>query len=254
MSDPIAVVTQAETTIYNSFSAFTPMHAVTVAVSVLAMVWAVWIGRRWADTPREWRLRRAWCVFVLVWQVLATAWWCAPGNFKPEVSLPLHLCDVVAILVPFALWTQHRWLRALLYFWAIGLSTQAFVTPVVTEGLGHVEFWLFWVGHTQIVGSAIYDIVVLRFRPAWRDYISASVITVLYAAVVLPIDLLFGFNYGYIGRVLPDKRTILDSLPVWPWRLLVLWAIVQGVYLAIWLVWPAGRWIRQWLTRSKSTP
>ncbi|MCH8270308.1 MAG: TIGR02206 family membrane protein [Planctomycetes bacterium] len=254
MDDPIAVVTQTETTIYNSFSAFTPTHAVTVAVSVLAMVWAVRIGRRWADTPREWRLRRAWCVFVLVWQVLATAWWCAPANYKPEVSLPLHLCDVAGFLVPFALWTQHRWLRALLYFWAIGLSTQAFVTPVVTQGLGHVEFWLFWVGHTQIVGSSVYDIAVLRFRPAWRDYISASVITVLYAAVVLPIDLLFGFNYGYIGRVLPDKRTILDSLPVWPWRLLVLWAIVQGDYLAIWLVWPAGRRIRRSLSRPKPTP
>jgi hypothetical integral membrane protein (TIGR02206 family) len=246
-----------ETTIFTTLTPFTLMHVVVAGTSLLLMVLAAQVGLRLrrrdeqdglsgsngqGKMGREWQLRRAWCVFVLLWQLAATAWWCSPGRFVASVSLPLHICDLGGFLVPLALWTQHRWLRSLLYFWGIGLSTQALVTPVEDAGLGQVQFWLFWVGHTQIIGSAVYDIVVLRFRPSWRDYVSATIMTVAYAAIIIPVNVHFKFNYGYIGKDLPEKRTILNELPPWPWRLLALFAIMQGAYLVIWLVWPLGRW------------
>ncbi len=248
------LISGAEATIFTTFTPFSMMHVVVAGASVLSMVLAAWLGRRLLRDGREWRLRSAWCVFVLFWQLAATAWWCSPAHFEPAKSLPLHICDLGGFLVPLALWTQHRWLRSLLYFWAIGLSTQALVTPVEDAGIGQVPFWLFWVGHTQIIGSAVYDVVVLRFRPTFKDYLSATIMTVAYAAIIIPFDVIFEFNYGYLGAVLPEKRTILDAMPPWPWRLLVLAAIMQGAYLAIWLAWPAGRWIRRSLTRPKPTP
>jgi hypothetical protein len=51
-----------------------------------------------------------------------------PGHLRWDKSLPLHICDLTRLLVPVALWTNHRAARAMLYFWGLGLSSQAFIT------------------------------------------------------------------------------------------------------------------------------
>jgi hypothetical integral membrane protein (TIGR02206 family) len=204
-----------------------------------AAYWAV--PRRGTDAEK--RLRRIWCWFIILWQILATLWWLRPSDFRLSESLPLQLCDIVVWVAPIALLTQRPWPRALLYFWGIGLSTQAFFTPVLVEGPATIRYWLFWIGHTQIVGSAIYDIVVLRYRPTPRDFLRATAANLMYAAIVMPINLAWGVNYGYIGNRLPEQRTLLHALPPWPWRVLVLAVIVQTVMALIWVVWPIRRWV-----------
>jgi hypothetical protein len=60
--------------------------------------------------------------------------------------------------------------------------------------------------------TAIYDITVNGFRPAWRDYGIACAASVMYVAVVLPIDLALGANYGFLGK---SKPCIPASLTCW---------------------------------------
>ncbi len=89
-------------------------------------------------------------------------------------SLPLQVCDLAGLVGPMALLTRKQWLRAILYFWGLGLSIQGFIQPVLKDkGLGDVEFWLFWANHTMIVGTAVYDLVALGFRPKTRDFLIA---------------------------------------------------------------------------------
>jgi hypothetical integral membrane protein (TIGR02206 family) len=228
----------------SEFAPFTPLHVVVAGVCIAAMAGACVLGLRWRGTRREHRYRLWWCVFVLAWQGAHIVWWLLPTNFDPAVSWPLQLCDVVAIVAPLALLTRDRRLRAVLYFWAIGLSTQAFFTPLLDHGPAHARFWFFWVGHTQIVGSAVYDVVVLGFRPRWRDYVTGTWANLAYFAVVMPVNLVFDLNYGYLGDHLPEGRTLLHDMPDWPWRLLVIAAIVQSVMAVLWLVWPLAARIR----------
>ncbi|MDQ7014014.1 MAG: TIGR02206 family membrane protein [Planctomycetota bacterium] len=194
----------------------------------------------------EWRLRLIWAWTTIAWQTMATVWYLLPRNFDWYESLPLHLCDLAAWVAPFALLTQKRWLRTLLYFWGIGLSTQAFLTPVVEGGHGDFRYWLFFIGHTQIVGSAIYDVVVLGYRPNLRDW---GVVTLLSLAWIVPVtafNLLMDVNYGYTGRMTPGGTTVLDYLGPWPWRLgtmFVLTQVLWGVVCVPWVV--ADRWLFQ---------
>ncbi|MFG0258989.1 MAG: hypothetical protein ACF8LK_01445, partial [Phycisphaerales bacterium JB041] len=143
------------------FHAFTPQHLVTLMVLVGLMAGSCWLGRRWLPgdggpvpspargAPRssgpdwEWRFRLVWVCTTVAWQAMAVVWYLLPRNFDWYESLPLHLCDLAAWVAPLALLTQRRWLRSLLYFWGIGLSTQAFFTPVVDGGHGDIRFWLF---------------------------------------------------------------------------------------------------------------
>ena len=220
------------------FHAFSALHATTVGILVAAMAASCVLGRRWRSQPAEWRLRVFWATFTLAWNVLAAIWYFLPAQFDPVESWPLHVCDIAVWVAPLALLTQTRWLRTVLYFFGIGLSTQAFATPIVEEGPAGTRFWLFWVGHTQIVGSAIYDVVVLGYRPKFRDLLVALAALVAYAAIATPINLGFGVNYGYIGNAEPGRETIVTRLGPWPWRLVPMFGLALGVFVVAWGVWP----------------
>jgi hypothetical integral membrane protein (TIGR02206 family) len=217
-----------------AFDAFSLLHALTAGLLVFAMLAAIILGRRWRGTEREKILRAHWAWFTILWQIGAIVWWLLPSNFDLSVSLPLQLCDLAVWIAPFALLTQNRTLRALLFFWGLGLSTQAFVSPIVDGGINTVEFWLFWVGHTQIIGSAAYDSAVLGFRPKARDFIIVSGISIAAALAMLGFDLATGTNYWYVGNSSPDKPTIVDLLGPWPLR--VVWIMLLGlaVMAALW--------------------
>lgn len=226
------------------FRAFSLLHLATVMVLAAAMAGSSRLGRRWKDTAPEWRLRVGWSAFTIAWNVMALVYFFLPGVYDKRESWPLHVCDLAVWIAPAALLTQRRWLRTLLYFFGIGLSTQAFVTPVVEGGVGGIRYWLFWVGHTQIVGSAVYDVAALGYRPRWRDVLIAAGSLVAYAALVTPINLGFGVNYGYIGNLKPERPTVIDKLGAWPWRLVPMTALALGVFVLSWAVWAVPAWIK----------
>lgn len=175
-------------------------------------------------------------ILWLSWQF----WWLSPAQFSWESSLPLHICDLGGLLASLALLTGSRTLTTLLIFWGLGLSTQAYATPVVRVGPGATEFWIFWESHTLIIGSAIYCIAVRGYRARWRwggrgkfpcgDVGVAFALTLVYLAVMLPLDVLTGWNYGYVGNTKPEVPTLIDKLGPWPWRLFPLAALVLAAF------------------------
>ncbi|MDX9910946.1 MAG: TIGR02206 family membrane protein [Phycisphaerales bacterium] len=225
----------------DTFHSFSLPHAIVVLAFILATGASCVLGRRWRGRPAERMLRLAWAWTTIAWQSAAVVWWLLPRNFDLYESLPIHVCDLAAWIAPLALLTQRRWLRTMLYFWGIGLSTQAFLTPVLQEGPTYLKFWLFWVGHTQIVGSAVYDLVVLRYRPTRRDFITAFTISLVYILAALAFNIAMHTNYAYVGNSAPDRPTIIDALGRWPLRVLWLSMIVTVLFLVLWLIWPAAR-------------
>ena len=67
----------------------------------------------------------------------------AQGHIKLEESLPIQACDLLALIAPMALIWRGRVLRAVAYFGAMGLTTQAFFTPVIDTGPETAKFWVF---------------------------------------------------------------------------------------------------------------
>lgn len=180
--------------------------------------------------------KRAATLYLLLW-IAVHGWWLLPANFNPARSLPLNICDIVTFLTPLALIWHKRELIALLYFWGIGFSLQGLLTPDLGLGLLSPWFWLFWLDHAVIVGTAVYMVVVHRFRPTRRDYGLAVRAGLLYLICVFPINAIFGFNYGYLGNSRPSQPTLIDWLGSWPWRvgyMVVLACLGMALLLAPW--------------------
>ena len=232
-------------TIAPGFQAFTAEHYCTVAGCACMMATAAGAGvclHRIHGPKAERRFRRTlgWAaigvfVFSVIWNVL-------PQNLDWEVSLPLQYCDLGLLVAGGALLTNARWLRGLLYFWGTVFTVQAFATPVLDSGPDTVTFWLFWAAHTAITGSCVYDLVAGGFRPVFSDAMRSYLISFGYGFVLLVLDNLTGWDYGYVGPGKPGAKTLLDALGGYPTRVMWMALLAAAGFVIAWLPWAMARW------------
>jgi hypothetical integral membrane protein (TIGR02206 family) len=235
---PTAAITPDELPAWvMEFHSFTWMHAVSLFWTLGLIIGSCWLGRRFLARQRldlEQRLADAWGGFVVCVNVWSLVYWNLPGQWNPKESLPLQLCDLACLISPLVYLTHWRLPRALIFFWGIGLSTQAFVTPILLEGPGHMKYYLFWLVHLAIVGSGVYDLVVRRYRPTLRDLLMAIAVTIAYALAMVGVNHVLDSNYGFIGNQLRDRPTVIDKLGPWPERVFVMAGIIIGGFVVMW--------------------
>ncbi len=229
---------------WSGFAPYGGLHLASVLVCFGLIAVVIRAGRSADSKATEPLLRRSIAFFALgEWLIYNLAWnWRGIDVYE---GLPLQLCDVAGIVAPVALLTLDRRLRAALYFWGVTLTTQAFIQPTLTQGPDNLLFWCFWIAHTLVLGCAIYDLVVLGFRPGWPDLRRALAVSAAYLAVVIPVNLALGSNYGYIGNP-PLGRPVppfVAMLGPWPQRaVLVVGLGVLGFLLALapWIIRPCA--------------
>lgn len=226
--------TPASTSWADTFVQFSGLHFITVGILVGAILTSIALGRRWHQTERERKLSLYWGVWILVSMTAGGVWFCLPGNFKWSFSLPLHICDLVAVMAGIAILFPWRWPKTVCVFWGLALCTQAFITPIVPAGYLHVHFWYFWLSHTYAVGTAIYLVAVRGYRATGTDYLVASATLASYIGFILPADIAFGWNYGFVGNDEPGMKTVVQSLGGWPIRIYWMGAIAFSVMAAVW--------------------
>jgi hypothetical integral membrane protein (TIGR02206 family) len=224
------------------FPAFGAGHMVMLALLAFATAIACAAGVRWRDTAGLRRAERIAGWLMLAVYVTATIYWLLPANFHIAVSIPVHMCDMTGLLAPLVLLTRVHLFRTLLYFWGLGLSSQGVLTPILDHGPEHVTFYLYWLVHLSIIGTAVYDLVARRYRPAFRDCLLAIGWCAVWLALVLAVNLTYGVNYGYVGNITPDRPTAIDALGPWPLRVYKMIVAVLALFVGMWLPWAiAGR-------------
>lgn len=226
------------------FRPFTPLHYLTLLGCAAFVGGSVFIGKKLQHRPKAaaepgWRNAQGWLCLVIY--ALYQIWLWLPQNFRWDESLPLEFCDMGMLVAAGAMLGRARWLRGLLYFWLTVFTIQAFITPVLQKGPARPEFWLFWLAHTSIANAAIYDLVVGKFRPDLTDAVRSYVISFFYAAALLIVDNLSGWNYGYVGPFKPATPTLLDALGDYPLRLVWMVLIAAAGFAIAWLPWAIVR-------------
>ncbi|RMH28549.1 MAG: TIGR02206 family membrane protein [Planctomycetota bacterium] len=243
------------------FRAFSAFHAVVAGLCVAVMaLWCV-VGRRLVRLDRadgggrERAFGEATGWAIVLWQVFATVWRVLPGQWDLNESLPMHLCRWNGWIVAICLIAGHRngwrWSRALTFFWGLGLSVQGIVTPMWTDGAATVEFWLYWVGHLQIVGVAVYDLVVRGYQPKRWDLRFAMAAGVGYVLLTALLNRWLGTNYSYLGSWDYERASIVDKLGDYPGRVFVM--TFGALVLFIGMFW-ASRGVRALAGRRRAVP
>lgn len=227
-----------------TFEPFSPLHGLIILLFMSATALLVSAGVRLAPAARLRLDRNLGMVLVALW-IYSNGWWLLPARFDAARSLPLHVCDVTSLLAGVVLLMPRRPLRAILYFWGIGMSLQAILTPEISFEPNTIWFWIFWASHSAIIAIAVYDIAVRGFRPDWRDFRIAVAGGLAYLAIVFTINLMFGYNYGYVGNARPGETSIIDFLGPWPYRVVLMSVLVIGVMALLMAPWHFARKSRE---------
>jgi hypothetical integral membrane protein (TIGR02206 family) len=225
------------------FVPYTGLHALAVAVCALLIVAPTTLSRV-LSPEREATVRWSLAALSIAYWIAYNTWWNWHG-IDWRTGVPLQLCDVNGLVAPFVMLAGQRWARATLYFWTSALTLQAFIQPALTLGPASLVFWAFWFGHTLIAACAVYDIVVLGFRPNWSDLVRVWAVSAVYVAVVVPVNAWTGGDYGFIGNPAPDIPVppFILALGPWPQRAIILLALAAAGYVVVLLPWriPAVR-------------
>src|SRR3977135_1849179 len=125
--------------------------------------------------------------------------------------LPLQLCDWAMAVIIVALWTgNRRWLEVA-YFWGIGGTLQALITPNLAFGFPDLRFISFFVAHSGIIIGIVFLMLIYGFRPRAVGILRTFVWTALYFVVAFTFDMRTGENYGFLLHK-PEAASLLNFL------------------------------------------
>jgi len=128
-----------------------------------------------------------------------------------ERALPFQLCDWAMVAIIVALLTgRERWLEVA-YFWGIGGTAQAILTPDLKFAFPDIRFLSFFIGHSGIVIGIAFVMIMRGFRPRFRSIWRTFAWLEAYFVITLAVDLLTGVNYGYLLHK-PDAASLLSLL------------------------------------------
>ena len=154
--------------------------------------------------------------------------------------LPIGVCAWSVIFCSFMLVGKSQRLFDIVYFWVLGCSVFALLTPTVLTYCGPTRFryYQFWLEHTLTYIAIFYMIFVHNMRPVFRSYIrSAAALTVMVIFAAWVNSMIPGANYLYMAR--PESApSILDILPPnYALRIMVMMVAITAMFGLAYLPW-----------------
>ncbi len=133
------------------------------------------------------------------------------GELSWPQMLPMQMCDWAMAVILVALWTGNRRWFEVAYFWGIGGTLQALLTPNLRYSFPDMRFISFFVAHSGIIIGVIFLMLTRQLRPYPMSIVRAFAWSEVYFVVALTVDLLSGVNYGFLLHK-PEAFSLLSYL------------------------------------------
>src|SRR2546423_9694293 len=133
------------------------------------------------------------------------------GAVSWEQVLPMQLCDWAMVVIIVAMWTRRpRWFEVA-YFWGIGGTVQALLTPNLPYGFPDCRFFSFFISHCGIIIGIVFLMLTYHLRPRAFSIVRVFLWTELYFIITLATDRFTGFNYGFLLHK-PEAKSLPNIL------------------------------------------
>ena len=197
-----------------AFHAFSPAHLVVIFLTIavpLGLAAAVRAsGSRWLERVVSTSL--AACL-AMNYLGAAIFLWHHHHLYWAEM-LPFQLCDWAMFVIIVALINGRRSWFEIAYFWGIGGTLQAIITPNLPFGFPDFRFFSFFIAHSGIVTGVIFLMATRGYRPHIFSIVRTFAWSELYFAVTLFVDFVTGVNYGFLLHK-PEMFSLLSYLSDW---------------------------------------
>ena len=213
-----------------SFKIFGPAHLGVIALTFATPLVLSAIAR-WGDNAVATRAVGWLFVSLLTGDKIAGLILLArDGELTIKSVAPLNLCDWAAILTVATLIYPNRWTYELCYFWSLGGTLQALLTPDLSYGFPDPHFISFFALHGGVIAAVVFMTLGMGMRPVPLSMVRALAWSGFYLATAMVTNAVFDTNFGYL-RAKPAHPSLLDYMAPWPFYIaqLALLAIVSSL-------------------------
>ena len=174
------------------------------------------------------------------------SWYVVERSSLSLQLLPLGLCDMGTFVAAAALWWRTPLLVEITYFWGLGGTLQALLTPELDASSRFPTYFYFqyYINHGGIVLAACFLVVGLNLVPRPWAVLRLIAITFGYLVVVAGIDVVTGGDYLYL-RAPPPTVSLLNVLGPWPWYI----PSMIGLGVVLLLILNSPFWVMRRLAR-----
>lgn len=236
----------------NTFHLFGPSHWVAMLMSAAAAWWLILFYRASSEAGRKRRMDMALAGILIVTVLLdpvlnCVRLWDSPAaeiwaQVKKD-SLPMHFCDLVALLLAAALITRRQRLAETGYLWGLSGTMQGLLTPGLKYDWPAPEYFAFFLQHGGVPVVALGLVFGAGLAPLPGALRRSLLWINAYLVVIFAFNFLLDTNYGYLNAK-PDQASLLDVLGPWPWYLLAMEGLAVS-FFALLLLPFRRRWAGQ---------
>jgi hypothetical integral membrane protein (TIGR02206 family) len=198
-----------------NFTLFSPVHLATLAVIFLTALFYVFAARHPGSKRWVKPLSVLLAVVLLGNEIIYIAGAVIKGLWHYSWGVPLQLCDLAIFAVAYSLFRHKQWVWELAYFWGLGGTLQAVLTPDLRVTFPEYIYFKFFLTHGCILVGVIFLSAGLKRSITFHSVIRVWVITNVYAVFVALFNRLFQTNYLYLCRK-PSQPSVLDYFGPWP--------------------------------------
>ena len=149
-----------------------------------------------------------------------------------ETALPLYLCDVVSLVLAYALIRGKQRYAEMGYLWGVAGTVQGLITPTLYFSWDTPEYYAFFAQHGGVPVAAVALVFGVGLRPENGAFRRAICWSWVYMVGVYALNSLLGANYGFINGK-PNVGTLFDYMGPYPWYLVTLQLVAFTFYFLL---------------------
>ena len=186
-------------------------HLTVILLTIVLPFVLAGIVRRTKSQPLEKMIIGVLSVVLILNYIVYLVFIRSRGVVDWRQMLPMQMCDWGMAVVIVAMWTgSQRWFEVA-YFWGIGGTLQAVLTPNLRFGFPDWRFISFFTSHCGIIVGVVFLMLIRGYRPYPISIVRVWLWSEFYFVVTFVVDGLTGFNYGFLLHK-PEAFSILSFL------------------------------------------
>lgn len=202
----------------DSFVRFGPAHVSAIALTVAVPLLLTAITRLDHTGATARIVRALFAATLIANKIISLVLLSRAGELTIESLVPMYLCDWAAFAAVITLVWPNQWTYELCYFWSLGGTLQALITPDLRYGFPYPQFVSFFVQHGGVIAVAVYMTLAMKMRPIPMSIIRVLGWSAVYFASAMTVNLMLGTNFGYL-RAKPEQPSLMDYMAPWPYYL-----------------------------------
>ena len=195
---------------YQGFEWFGLSHGLAILFFIILFVLMILFKEKITDQHDLW-IRRSIAVLMITMEWTFYTWSLVRGGFQTSL-LPFGVCAISMYVTAYTLWFKSEKAFKIIFPWAIIGALISLTVADLSYNFPHFRFFHYFGNHGLFLLGNLYLLIVGGMRMTYKDILKSSLILLIYAAVMYPLNFLLDSNHLFLREVPSEVAPMYEFL------------------------------------------